>query len=157
MHFSFKVLGLAQNSVHAFKKYAAGFCFVQLKPISRLKCTANWYWQESHFFLPFQKDHSEAEPWVQSKVNRRNLRLSRRWSMENQQVFFTYTGENANPNIQVTDTTTRPTMVLGLLGSWKSVALQYLPCSWLALHLLEHTIFFHQKEHIAGMRANFRF
>lgn len=40
---SLKVLGLAQNSVHAFKKYAAGFCFVQLKPVSRLKCTANQY------------------------------------------------------------------------------------------------------------------
>lgn len=40
---SLKVLGLAQNSVHAFKKYAAGFCFFQLKPVSRLKCTANQY------------------------------------------------------------------------------------------------------------------
>lgn len=138
-----------------FKKYAAGFCFVQLKPISRLKCTANWYWQKSCFFLPCQKDFSEAEPWVQSKVNRGNLRLSRRWSMEKQQ--FLHTQERMPILVHKYQITTRPTMVLGLLGSWKSVALQYLPCSWLALHLLEHTIFFHQKEHIAGMRANFRF
>lgn len=108
MHFTLKVLGLVQKFCTCFclKKYAVGFCFLQLRPISRLKCTANWYRQESLFSLPCQEDRSEAEPRVQSKVNRGNLRLRKRWSMEKQQVgFFTYTRENANSNVQISDTT----------------------------------------------------
>lgn len=78
--FTLKVLGLAQKFCTCFclKKYAVGFCFLQLRPISRLKCTANWYQQESLFSLPCQEDCSEAEPQAQSKVNRGNLRLWKR-------------------------------------------------------------------------------